>query len=395
MSGWPVLDVAIGLVFIYVLLSTICSSLTEGITTQLRSRSKYLERGIATLLRSNEKTDDEGTPAAKPDAKAPSDAKTAADPKEAFYAHPLIQTFTHEEGDSVFRKIGRKVMKSPPRADQRPSYLPGDKFAAVVLQLKDRVDAEGKALYPELRKTVEDVLGTIQNKDEAAQIKAVQLWYDQVMERVSGWYKRHTQVWVRMLAIVVAVGLNADTLRIANILWKDPTVRQEVVEKAKARAQQPPPETASIEYSDAEETLPDEVPDEIGKTGDSSDNYYGLTQDQWQTLQQLVGWDEDNATLTSRLQEAQAHNQQVKLAQEDAKKQGTEAPKTKGESELGVYFWWFGYLLKRHWAGWLLTVTALSLGAPFWYSLLNQLVNIRNAGKPPAKEKETAAGTEK
>ena len=389
MSGWPVLDVAIGLAFIYLLLSTICTSLTEGITTQLRSRSKYLEKGIATLLRSKGKAGGGGTSTGKPDVKTP------ADPKEAFYAHPLIQTFTHGEGDSLFRKIGRKMMKRPVRADQRPSYLPGDKFAAVVLELKDKLDEEGKALYPELWKTVEDVLAMTPEKDKEAQIKAVQLWYDQVMERVSGWYKRHTQVWVRLLAIVVAVGLNADTLHIANILWKDPTLRQEVVEKAKVRAQQPPPETASIEYSDAEETLPEEAPAEIGKTGDSSEKYYGLTEDQWQTLQQLVGWDEDNGVLTGRLQDVQARNQQADLAREESKKQGTEAPKAESESEIAVYFWWFGYLLKRHWAGWFLTIAALSLGTPFWYSLLNQLVNIRNAGKPPAKEKEAAANTEK
>jgi branched-subunit amino acid permease len=50
MSGWPILDVAIGLAFVYLLLSTICSSLAEGIESQLRSRAKYLERGITTIF---------------------------------------------------------------------------------------------------------------------------------------------------------------------------------------------------------------------------------------------------------------------------------------------------------------------------------------------------------
>ncbi|MBZ5574657.1 MAG: hypothetical protein LAO09_22605, partial [Acidobacteriia bacterium] len=81
MSGWPILDVAIGLAFVYLLLSTICTALTEGITTQLRSRSKYLERGIATLL---------------------GDAKGA---KDEFYSHRVISSFTNGEGDSVPRKI--------------------------------------------------------------------------------------------------------------------------------------------------------------------------------------------------------------------------------------------------------------------------------------------------
>lgn len=31
---------------------------------------------------------------------------------------------------------------------------------------------------------------------------------------------------------------------------------------------------------------------------------------------------------------------------------------------------------------------AVSLGAPFWFDLLNKLVNLRNSGKPPEKDKE-------
>jgi hypothetical protein len=34
-------------------------------------------------------------------------------------------------------------------------------------------------------------------------------------------------------------------------------------------------------------------------------------------------------------------------------------------------------------AGWLLTALALSLGAPFWFDLLNKLVNIRHGMTKP------------
>jgi hypothetical protein len=33
--------------------------------------------------------------------------------------------------------------------------------------------------------------------------------------------------------------------------------------------------------------------------------------------------------------------------------------------------------------GWILTVVAVSLGAPFWFDVLNKFVNVRWAGKPP------------
>jgi hypothetical protein len=37
--------------------------------------------------------------------------------------------------------------------------------------------------------------------------------------------------------------------------------------------------------------------------------------------------------------------------------------------------------------GWMLTAAAGSLGAPFWFDLLNKFITIRSAGKKP-EEKE-------
>jgi hypothetical protein len=42
--------------------------------------------------------------------------------------------------------------------------------------------------------------------------------------------------------------------------------------------------------------------------------------------------------------------------------------------------------------GWILTMTAVSLGAPFWFDLLNKLMNIRNAGKKPETSDNQARG---
>jgi hypothetical protein len=46
--------------------------------------------------------------------------------------------------------------------------------------------------------------------------------------------------------------------------------------------------------------------------------------------------------------------------------------------------------------GWLLTILALTLGAPFWFDMLNKFINIRFAGKSPDEaakkpEKQDAA----
>jgi len=40
--------------------------------------------------------------------------------------------------------------------------------------------------------------------------------------------------------------------------------------------------------------------------------------------------------------------------------------------------------LFRHLGGWLLTIMAMSLGAPFWFDVLSRLSRLRSSGKPEA-----------
>ncbi|HYJ80779.1 MAG TPA: hypothetical protein VEW03_14285, partial [Longimicrobiaceae bacterium] len=68
MSGLEILDVILGLAFIYFLLSLVCSAVNEYLASMLNKRGKVLKDGIERLLR------DSGL-------------------QDAFYRHPLIQTY--------------------------------------------------------------------------------------------------------------------------------------------------------------------------------------------------------------------------------------------------------------------------------------------------------------
>jgi len=46
----------------------------------------------------------------------------------------------------------------------------------------------------------------------------------------------------------------------------------------------------------------------------------------------------------------------------------------------------------RKWIGFLITALAMTLGAPFWFDLLNKLVNIRSGGNKP-KENDVTKST--
>src|SRR3954470_15859031 len=50
MFGSAILEVAIGIIFLYLLVSIVCSAVREGIEGWFKSRAAYLEYGIRELL---------------------------------------------------------------------------------------------------------------------------------------------------------------------------------------------------------------------------------------------------------------------------------------------------------------------------------------------------------
>jgi len=61
----------------------------------------------------------------------------------------------------------------------------------------------------------------------------------------------------------------------------------------------------------------------------------------------------------------------------------------------GLHFWqpvdfvtrWYPPF-RLHFFGWLLTALAISLGAPFWFDLLNKFIVVRSTVKPKEKSPE-------
>jgi hypothetical protein len=56
MFGSLMLDVAIGMVLVYLLLSFVAAAVREGVETVLKERSRYLQRGVTELLHDEDLT---------------------------------------------------------------------------------------------------------------------------------------------------------------------------------------------------------------------------------------------------------------------------------------------------------------------------------------------------
>ena len=305
-----ILDVVIGLIFIYLLLSILCTAANEWVALLTRRRGEMLRKGIGQLLE-NQPIRSEG------------DSEAFL---REFYKHPLITSMMHDKN--------------------HPTYLSPRTFAAVVTDLLtaakpgavvfDDLEAGGKEL-PE-GNVKRSVLALVQRSNrnlEVAQV-AIEGWFNDAMDRVNGWYKRRTQVWTILIALGLTLVANADTIHIVRQLGTDPVLRAAVVEEAKVRAQKPRP-TISVEYKDEDDPTNPTVTRNEGNQ---------LSEKERDLLGQMLGWHDNVFT-------------------------------DKTNNYWGKRVW-----LERI-IGWLLTILALTLGAPFWFDMLNKVVNIRFAGKSP------------
>ena len=212
-----IIQVAIGIIFVWVILAVITSQIQEWIASGLAWRASMLEDAIEQML---------GNP----------------EVKNKLYNHPLIQ--------GLYSSNGKR----------KPGGIPQDKFAMVLFEevinsgitvadakntfdnLKKSVavlksKGEGSALT-NFAKSLDTLLIGIEEKtDDAthsiteARVR-VESWFNDSMERLGGAYRRRMQIVGIIVGIAVAATLNVDTGAIINTLWRDPVLRQAIVTQA-------------------------------------------------------------------------------------------------------------------------------------------------------------------
>ena len=205
--GTPAIEIAIGLAFVFFLLSLVVSAGTEGLAWVTKQRPRTLEKGIKRLLGDDEVAD-------------------------AVISHPLVQSDV-----------------TTPAGKRPPSYVSPNKFALALVQTlrKGHGDAGGPVQqvragvdsHPEDSPLGAQLRALLDEADQnlAGFRGAVERWFDDGMDRVSGWYKRWSQTVAIVLAVALAIGLNADTIRITERLASDQGLRQAVVKQAEAKAE--------------------------------------------------------------------------------------------------------------------------------------------------------------
>jgi len=337
MFGSSVLDVAIGVVFLFLLLSVFATTINELIFSLMNMRGKVLLLGMQTLL---------------------SD-KTTAGLVSKVYNHGQVFGLFRGEFDQN-------------RRGNLPSYVPSENFAVALL---DSVASPYSEIRP--RAVLDAVAGgaevrpvaviTQEFKVAAARLAAdadtekagkplvsmiaragddpvklqtsVEAWYDSGMDRASGWYKYRTQWALFWIGLLIAVSMNADTIGIVRQLSKDSTLRQTIVAAAQAG-------------KDSRDGA-----GERGESGEPIEQRIKAARESFSDISDLgvpIGWPP-----------------------------GDPSAKSRGEKFTRCLDWIVGRPSMMF--GWVLTAIAISLGAPFWFDALNKIMVVRSTVKPREK----------
>ena len=364
MTGLAVLDVFISLVFIYLLYSLLAMTLIESITTCFSSRSKNLVTGIDRLL-----ADDQQSNRLNHTFFNLFWVKTTNPLTKAFYAHPSI------------KYLGHKGVNS------KPSYIPKDRFGSTVIDLLkkgayldevENIDAN-LGIIPEFDpsllaariRSLEEELKSLQESTDKVEIEATTEQLDRLkLELFQRTHKENP--WD-----IQGLSIGAETKYQLKILWQNAAGDKEKFK-------------VLIEnwYEDQMERVA------------------GWYRRKLTSLTFLIGlliagmFNVDSISLTTEL----VKNEDMRtMLVEGAKGYLAENPEGVSATtfnaqkqyidslnlEIDKYNYVLGASKKADYTlwtvlGWLISAFAISLGAPFWFDLLNKLMQVRNSVKIPA-----------
>lgn len=329
------LDVLIGLTVIMLALSMGVTMLTQFVTAVLNSRGRHLKRGIEDLLNQID----------------PALAKKAADAKEsmagriaqAVLTHPLISATGRRLGTVVHREELTRLLlylvddsselEAGAKAELK-QVLVRNGIADPAGTLKKIRDASIKleAANPALAVNVRQTMAILQeaSSDFVAKINNS---FDQAIDRVSQRFTAHARAITFVAGLLIAAALQVDTIGLVNRLSADDMLREGFVKSVVAKSQSAPATTPPADAAQA--AAPAAQTDAQKNTEAPKDDAVQI---------QYMSFLANNGLVT--------------------------APRSIKE--------WEDRFKETNWVGVLVTSLLLSLGAPFWYSALGQLLQLRS-----------------
>jgi hypothetical protein len=315
-----VLNLAIGLIFTFLTVSLATGTIVEMIASILTVRARTLRKGIGQLLND-------------PDFNALA---------KKVYEHAVINP--RSDGTDTSISAGNR---------RNPAYIDRQLFGQAMLDIlqispkvadaaKDPTAPLGKPTVDQLITAVDGVLGTRPDPQlqqllhgiiersvgDPDKVKAeLVAWFDNAMDRVSGWYKRWTQLISFAVGVALAVTLNINAVEVAKTLWKQPNLVSELnlPKTLPAGGVATSPQTGATAPG---VSPPADLTELVHEINELDKLPIGWTDGQW------MGWDK----------------------------------------------FWLALL------GWVIAALSTLFGAPFWFDSLQTFIRLKGAGPSPVEK---------
>lgn len=381
-----VLDVTIGLVFIFLLYSLLASLIQEIIATALAFRARILVKSLSRMLQ-----DEEALSSFQ--ARAKSWAQVLFNQKviknqsltDLFYRHPLLKYLGEDQWFS------------------KPAYLTAKNFSKVIIDVLRGTAKAGDDFRPFIENVLKTGQVNFNNIDftiDAGTLKylntlwvdasgdvqrfTLQLenWFDETQVRSTGWYKQYTQVILLFVGLAIAIVFNVDTFHIVEKLSKDDNLRAQMVQQAGNYIKEHPDLKAEIEARQQR------IHDSLKYNSTKKDSL----QKESRYLDSVSKAYEERLRASLKKADSLVNTDIAKVNQ--LLGLGWTNTCEANNTTCGCFCF---YVPKNFTAttpiGWLITAIAISLGAPFWFDLLNKLFKLRGNTNTDIKkeEKEKAA----
>lgn len=383
MTGMIVLDVVIGLIFIYLFYSLFCTIIVEIIATNFGLRARNLKISIIRILSDNAFSNKETRKAFWRSDFFPEQNSLA----KSFYESPIIKYLGFSDR---FKK---------------PAWIGNETFVDGIFSILENQGNTLNSVAEKIKDFFENPQGPFSQTETFKQLKFyfdksngdldrfrenLSLWYDEIGERATGWYKKRIQVILFLTGLIVATGFNVDTIEIATKLSIDKDARQYFIEaseklKKDSTTEEKIKTNAILNQEGALDSMfkqSYEIQSILSMDRCKKDSWV----DSWlesKCEKCIQDFEEKSQMLADSTNRSGSEKDSVLSIQKEAQVDpGIDKSKQLSlNAEVIKCHWmkkyfWSGLL---NFLGCLITAFAISLGSPFWFDLLNKFMQLRGS----------------
>jgi len=418
MFGSKILEVVIGIIFIFLLYSLLVTAIQEILSSFLFLRARMLRKTIRRML-----MDSKSLKCKKRNKGLGKRLLLNLEYTLSFF-FPFMQRFCKSEDNFATLFYEQPSIKYIGLSNwyKRPSYIKPENFAKTIADIliyntNENISDSQKItatlntnaiIYKHKTISIDtETLGYIQSlwrdaKEDVEQFKILlSNWFQETMDRLTGSYKRKTQMNVFIIGFIIAFVFNVDAISITNKLSKDDNARAELAQLASNYVATHDKNSVSIDATDTTNTKTrDTMVAEVQKV-------FSLLREDVSNSNNLmaIGWDiPENFNKSIKIDSIIKRNEAAKGKKRKTKinvcqqciqeiyKQKVKREPVNEDTELNpiekIKYVKCVAIRNKSLVGILITAIAISLGAPFWFDLLGKFMKLRSTNTPTKKEEE-------